>query len=399
MSESRLDRWVGGCLLLTALLLPLSLVLVQPVVYLGSVLAIAAWWRTPRAARPRYGFGPYILVFLAFVVVTSLAGIRPSTSIGKWNRFLVLALAWSVPWMVSRLPREAGQVWILKMAGMFMIGIGFKAAYDLVRVPVLVSMDVPLFLAGNMRDPQFYMVGLCLVAGLVLGGAWSMRYPPTAAALLFSAAGLLIHFKRGAWTATLGGLVVIALVSRRWKPVVWSAAVLAVVLLSPAVRERVGQIGREFDIERGGRMLLWTEVGPALIAEHPFGVGWKAVKHEDFLAVSDRVEPRLNHLHNNLMQVTLELGWLGVLAWTAWMVAIGRTAWRACRPAAGVAADPVRAGLGLGVLGAFAAMMFNGLVEYNFGDSEIFMMLMVLMGWAAALGLLEAKPRDPAVSP
>jgi len=41
----------------------------------------------------------------------------------------------------------------------------------------------------------------------------------------------------------------------------------------------------------------------------------------------------------------------------------------------------------------------NGVFEDNFGDSEIFMMLMVLMGWAAALGLLEAKPRDPAVSP
>jgi O-antigen ligase len=397
MSESRLDRWVGGCLLLTALLLPLSLVLVQPVAYLGSALAIAAWWRTPRASRPRYVFAPFIFAFLAIVVVTSLMGIRPSTSIGKWNRFLVLCLAWAVPWMVSRMPREQGRGWLLRMAAMFMIGIGIKAAYDLVRVPVLVSMDVPLFLTGNMRDPQFYMVGLCLVAGLVLGGAWSMRYPPTAAALLFSAAGLLIHFKRGAWTATLGGLVVIALVSRRWKPVVWAGAVLAMVLLSPAVRERVGQIGREFDIERGGRMLLWTEVGPELIAEHPFGVGWKAVKHEDFLAVSERVEPRLNHLHNNFMQVTLELGWLGLAVWTVWMAAIGVTAWQAARAGRGAAADPVRAGLGLGVLGAFAAVMFNGLVEYNFGDSEIFMMLMLLMGWAAALGLLASR-HVPAVS-
>ena len=373
--------WRG--LLLFAFLLPISIVLVQPVAYALSISAMVVWWKTPKANRPAYAFGTVILVFLAVVVATSVFGIRPETSFKKFNRFLVLAAAWTIPWIIHHFPADERSARLGRLVGCFLMGIGLKAAFDFIRVPVLVSMDVPLFLTGSMRDPQFYLVGVCFAAGMMLTKGWSLRYPPTWAALLFSAAGLVIHFKRGAWAATLAALAVMSLASRRWRPIGMAGLVLLGLLLVPSVRERVGQLSREFDPEGGGRMLLWTEIGPELIGQHPFGVGWKAVKHEDFVAVSDRVEPKLNHLHNNFMQVTLELGWAGLAVWLYWMGSILFVCWvahRRCR-----VSDPVVSGVALGTLGAFSGLMFNGLVEYNFGASEIFMLMMMVMGLAAAV--------------
>lgn len=370
-------------LMLFALLLPISIVLVQPVAYAVAVMAMIAWWKTPNRDRPPYAFGTVILVFLAVVVVVSVFGIRPETSIKKLNRFLVLALAWSIPWMIHRLPASERSHCMGRLVSFFLIGIGLKAAFDLVRVPVLVSMGMPLFVTGSMRDPQFYMAGVCFAAGLILTRGWSLRYPPTWAALLFSIAGLVIHFKRGTWAATIAALAVMSLASRRWRPLGATALLLVALLMIPSVRERVGQLEREFRPESGGRLLLWTEIGPELIRDHPLGVGWKAVKHEDFVAVSDRVEPKLNHLHNNILQITLELGWAGLAVWVYWMGSILVVCWMAHRR--NLVSDPVVSGVALGTLGAFSGLMANGLVEYNFGASEIFMLMMFVMGVAAAV--------------
>ena len=111
-------------------------------------------------------------------------------------------------------------------------------------------------------------------------------------------------------------------------------------------------------------------------------MGWKSVRHEDFVAVTDQVEPRLNHLHNNLLQIRLELGWFGLIAWTLWMGAVGWQLYRAARArGAGTCGDGT---LALGLLGAFTGLMINGLVEYNFGDSEVFLLMLFLIGLSAA---------------
>jgi len=384
-SHSGLDRrmWMG--LMLFALLLPISIVLVQPVAYAVAVMAMIAWWKTPKCERPPYTFGTVILVFLAVVVVVSIFGIRPETSFKKFNRFLVLALAWSIPWMIHRFPDSERSQRIGRLVALFLVGIGLKAAFDLVRVPVLVSMGMPLFSTGSMRDPQFYMAGVCFAAGLILTRGWSLRYPPTWAAILFSVAGLVIHFKRGTWSATVAALAVMSLASRRWRPLGLTALLLVTLLMIPSIRERVGQLEREFSPESGGRLLLWTEIGPELIRSHPLGVGWKAVKHEDFVAVSDRVEPKLNHLHNNFMQVTLELGWAGLAVWIYWMGSILFVCWTAHHR--NLVSDPVISGVSLGALGAFSGLMANGLVEYNFGASEIFMLMIFVMGLAASVNV------------
>jgi O-antigen ligase len=95
----------------------------------------------------------------------------------------------------------------------------------------------------------------------------------------------------------------------------------------------------------------------------------------------------LNHLHNNLLQLALEIGWLGALAWLGWVTHVLVVALRAWRD---LPRDQVveRATL-IGALGGWIALLINGMVEFNFGDSEVYMLMNLLMG----LILVQIQPR------
>jgi O-antigen ligase len=177
-------------------------------------------------------------------------------------------------------------------------------------------------------------------------------------------------------------VVAVAARDRRLVAVLVLGALAALAL--PQVRERLALLRNEGNVAMGGRRALWTVIGPELIAAHPLGMGWKAPRHEDFRAVSPHVQERLNHLHSNPMEVLLETGWLGLAAWLAWMgraFGVGAAAVRRTRAAGGAAAA-----LAIGGLGAFTGLMLNGLAEYNFGDMEILMVLLWIMGLLATFG-------------
>jgi putative inorganic carbon (HCO3(-)) transporter len=86
----------------------------------------------------------------------------------------------------------------------------------------------------------------------------------------------------------------------------------------------------------------------------------------------DAVEKVNPHLHNVPVQIAAERG-LPALATWLWFVAIVMLdLWRAFR------ADRARV-LAAAALAAMAAMLGAGMFEYNFGDSEFLMMLLLVI--------------------
>lgn len=383
MINRGLETWLCYSLGVFVMMLPISIAVVQPPAYLASVLSLFLLWKYRHEPVLRSPFTWLVLIFLGMVMISAALGVRPEKSFNKINRFVILGLIWSIPFIFADRLRDGSRS-IEKLLVLFMVGMVIKAAYDFVRVPTAMGFGVSLYETGNMRDPQFYLTAICLASGMIITKGWHLKYLPTLAGLLMSVGGMIIHFKRGAWAAVLGGLAVMAVASRRWRPLGIAGLLLLSLAVIPSVRERLWQLQREFNPEHGGRLLLWTEVAPVIIPQHPIGMGWKAVTHEDFVAITDKVEPGLNHLHNNFLQVTLELGWVGLLIWMVWMGYVIVMFWRSYRALA-TAGDFKMAGISLGGLGAFSGLMLNGLVEYNFGDSEIFMMMVFLMGLAAAV--------------
>ena len=82
------------------------------------------------------------------------------------------------------------------------------------------------------------------------------------------------------------------------------------------------------------------------------------------------MKPTNPHLHNVPMQIAAERGLLALAAWLWFVVA-------ACRAVSAVGTRATEPG-GRG-LGAMAAMLAAGLTEYNFGDSEFLMLLLVMI--------------------
>lgn len=383
MSNSSTYKLFSYSLLAFSFCLPISIALVQPAAYLAALLAIY-YFITNREAYPgRFELRTSILLFMAVVIISAFVGVRTGHSFEKMNRFVLFFIAWAIPYSLTGVERPARLLERYVIA--FVLGATLKAAYDLVRIPAAVQFGIPLFETGNMRDPQVYYVAICLAIGMLMTHRWKLRYPPAFVSLFILFTGFIIHFKRGAWAACLGALAIMAIASRKWRYLALIVLFGAVLASLPQTRERIGQIQHEFDLEAGGRFTLWTQVAPELIKQHPAGMGWKGVTHEDFLAVADNIEEGLNHLHNNILQITLELNIVGLIVWLYLIFSVYMLL---VRGMGSNRSGSVLRGISLGALGAFTGLMLNGLVEYNFGDSEVFMMILLIMGLGSGVSLI-----------
>jgi O-antigen ligase len=138
--------------------------------------------------------------------------------------------------------------------------------------------------------------------------------------------------------------------------------------------------------------LAMVRTGGAMIREHPMtGVGPDMIprlyaQYRDPGGVQD-VNP---HLHNVPLQIAAERGLPALGVWMAFIVVLGAGLARVFR--AGHARP-----LAAGGLAALAAMLAAGLFEYNFGDSEILMLLLVVvtLPFAAARGGGPSSPPGP----
>lgn len=365
-------------LLVFALSLPLSIVVAEPAAFLAFGVGCLWMGRAGGSWKPSPLVWPVGL--FAFVVVCSVGwSVRPELSMKKLPLLLLLPAIFLLPATIrTEHEDQEGLGWKYLLA--FVAGATLLAVYDLVRVPLEVRAGVPLFDTGNMRDPQIYMVAICFALGAI--GMWwhSGRRYGLGIILFLLVLGLVLHFKRGVWLSTILAVTLMAVVARKRNWVIGLVVITAALLLLPSVQGRLRLMGDISSQRVGGRYALWTQVAPELLRSFPQGMGWRAVTHDDLAGHARYVQPRLNHLHDNPLQMALELGWLGLAVWVAWMgVAL-------VMMARSIRAGPMDEGkicwIAVGALGAFSGLMINGLVESNFGDTEILMMLCLVMGLA-----------------
>ncbi len=96
------------------------------------------------------------------------------------------------------------------------------------------------------------------------------------------------------------------------------------------------------------------------------------------------------HMHSNLLQIALERGLPALLLWLGFLFVYARTIFRSIR-----GAQPthwLERGILLGALGGLIGFFSSGLVHYNWGDSEVVMVLFMTMGLSLAIVRLLPKP-------
>ncbi|MCO6429307.1 MAG: O-antigen ligase family protein [Deltaproteobacteria bacterium] len=185
---------------------------------------------------------------------------------------------------------------------------------------------------------------------------------------------LLANMKRGPWAgAAAGSLILLCLYSRK---LIAPSLVIAVVLfgtLAP-VKERLEQSAEHFYIH-GGRKAIW-DIGAELGSHYPLGIGYEnSPVLRDF---STEIPNELRHFHNNFLNIWVETGWIGLFIFTWWLAVVIRQAWKDYGPAH-------YSVLSRGLACCLISWQIAGLVEYNFGDSEVLLVVFLLLGVLAAI--------------
>jgi hypothetical protein len=192
---------------------------------------------------------------------------------------------------------------------------------------------------------------------------------------------LVVSQTRSAWVGALVGLSVVAVL--RAPRLLWlvGAATAAVLVVRPAVLterltiEDASSRDRYYMWQAGLDMVLDKPVfgqGPGMILTTYPRYRWPEATH-----------PMQPHLHNNLLQVAAERGLPALAFFLWWAVAVFATAIREARR--DTASGPGHGWAAAGALAAFAAVFAAGLFEYNLGDSEVLMLVLLLTAVPFAL--------------
>jgi O-antigen ligase len=196
-----------------------------------------------------------------------------------------------------------------------------------------------------------------------------------------SLAGLAATYTRGAWIGFAAGVLALwpAIRRRRWLLAAGFLVVGVVVLAGPQqLRERALTMTDPEDVTVKERIYMWRS-GVAMWREHPWlGVGPGGVKREyRNYAQAEALRKRTGHLHNSAIQILVELGVAGLLAWLWIWAAFFTEAVRRLRrlPAAAIGERALVAGS----IAAITGFLIAGMSEHNFGDSEVVMLAWMIM--------------------
>jgi len=198
---------------------------------------------------------------------------------------------------------------------------------------------------------------------------------------LLTALGLAMTYTRGAWIGLGAGAAALLPMTRRGRLALLAGLVLLPLLFLAGPRDLSHRFRSMFDPDEAGikeRVYMWRS-GAAMWRERPL-LGWGpgGVKREySRYALPEAFKKRTGHVHNTPLQLLVERGVLGLAAWLAIWIAFYRRAIGTLR-----ALDQSRTRARALVAGSIAAVtgfLVAGLSEYNFGDSEV-----VMVVWAVA---------------
>jgi O-antigen ligase len=351
---------------------------------IAAAAALGLWVVERRWPLRRTPADAAMAAFAATCIAATLAASAPAASAVQLKKLLLLPLVHLVVLCCDRPSRTR---WALRL---FAAGIAATALVAIVRFGI-----ADLAPGARLRSTGHYMTfaGLLLLAAPICAGA-AVRTRRTArllyaAALVVIAAALLLSFTRGAWLGAIAAAT--ALVWRRRRRAVVAlpiAVAVAVALLPAAYRERArSAFDPDHPVNRD-RVRLWR-AAVEIWRDHPWtGVGLVDLAPY-YLAYRREATGEVHgHVHDNWLQIAATLGTPGLLAFIWLMIAWGGIAARA---AAG-SVDPELGGQADGIWGAYWGFQVMGLFEWNFGDVEVTIALVYMIGAALAARAAAAAP-------
>jgi O-Antigen ligase/PDZ domain len=143
--------------------------------------------------------------------------------------------------------------------------------------------------------------------------------------------------------------------------------------------------------DSASRRMAYMQAGLRVIPQHPLlGVGMDSAKRHwhEWGFPGDYI----THTHSTPIQIAMDRGLLALACYVWLIAAMLVMAWRGCRRSR-ESADDLGEILALGSFGALIGFSLSSLTNYNFGDSEILMLLLFVSGLSAVRTKLVISPR------
>jgi O-antigen ligase len=365
-SSARLEQAGVLAVFGVAAALQFSIAVAQTLLAIALLCWLAAIvTRRERVEAPRF-FWP-LLAFGATTLLSAAFSPQPLVSVIDTKQ-LVLFLIVPLTYRFIRGERASTMITVIVSAG------AVSAAYGIFQYAIL-HYDIHNRARGTLGHYMTFSGLVMLVIGVALARILFGRRDRLWAALVMPAlaVAVTVTFTR---SATVGACVAAALLLSlkdfrllALLPIV-TAGLLAV--SGPDLTSRFASI---FDLNNPTNRdrVAMVKEGGRMVRAHPLlGVGPNMV--ETFYAEyrgADAVEQTNPHLHNVPVQIAAEYGLLALAAWIWFVVVLMMDLTREFRAGRRMAAAAA--------LAATSAMLAAGMFEYNFGDSEFLMLLLLVV--------------------
>ena len=335
-------------------------------------IAVASWLASHIVRSERLEAPPFFWPLVAYAAMTLIAAgfsIDPEESFTD-SKQLVLFMLVPITYDLARGARANTVLSII-------LTIGAASAFvGIVQYAVLNFDGLGRRPQGTLSHWMTYsgtlMLVICAATARLLygksGRLWAAFVMP---ALLVA---LSLTLTRGAWVGVALGVAVLFLSKDfRLLALIPVVAVIGIVLAPQELIDRGKSIFDRNDLTSRDRIAM-LQAGVAMVKDHPLtGVGPDQVERVyPSYRVADAVKPTNPHLHNVPMQIAAERGLPALAVWIWFVGSVTISLFRLLRKSR-------HKSLAAAALGGVAAMLAAGLTEYNFGDSEFLMLLLVII--------------------
>ena len=335
-------------------------------------IAVVSWLVSHIARGERLAAPPFFWPLVAYAALTLVSAgfsIDPEESFTDSKQLVLFML---VP-LTFDLARGARANSVLSV----ILTIGAASAFvGIVQYAVLNFDGLGRRPQGTLSHWMTYsgtlMLVICAAVARLLYGTsgrlWAAFVMP---ALLVA---LSLTLTRGAWVGVAVGVAALFLSKDfRLLALIPIVAVIGIVLAPQTLTDRVYSIFDRHDLTNRDRVAM-LQAGVSIVKDYPLtGVGPDQIERAyPSYRVAEAVKPTNPHLHNVPMQIAAERGLPALAAWVWFVISLAIGLLRLLRTSR-------HKSLAAAALGGLAAMLAAGLTEYNFGDSEFLMLLLVII--------------------
>ncbi|HYC92246.1 MAG TPA: O-antigen ligase family protein [Thermoanaerobaculia bacterium] len=369
----------------TLLLLHLLFIFKTALLELSAFFSIfcLGWALARREARFSFHILYYPLFVYGLISTVSAAFAEKRIHQGfegmLWFKMLIFPCAVMLYRQVPRLHELAVYAYAIVAGG--------GSCWGLIEFLFLDQRNLENRISGPSSHVMTYSGVLLPLSLMMLILFWRQRKWWQLVACLLSSFTLLLTFTRSVWLGWAVAAFVVVMASRA-RLLVYAAPVLILFITFMPI-DLFSRLISTFDTRQSSNFdrIRMLEAGVEMIRDHPvLGVGPANVKEAYALyRKHDAPRPRPPHLHNNVVQLWAERGILGLAAYLLLLALFLRECLREWR-------GPRRLWAEIGVA-VTVSLTVAGLFEFNFGDTEVFYVMLNL--FALIVAKLERDEPEP----